>query len=278
LIAEDLLQTSGNTWSLHLRARGQGINAAQITARVSGTATMIFTPTTSMRLDENLPDLQARNHLYITAGATNFPLTFALNTSAFADGFHELTAVVYEGSSVHTQKRVPQNIRIQNSPLSAVFTVLFGGDVSAREATLLFSVVPNTNTISRIELYSTGGLLGSILNQPSASFSVPATNLDVGLHPFYALVTRNDGKQYRTETKWIRIIDAEPPFNIAISNPPPTLSWNATAGRSYDILSTTDLQLLFQPWATIIPSNSAARWVETNFNSPQRFYRVRVSP
>src|SRR6185369_17069972 len=122
-------------------------------------------------LEDYLSDLEPRNHLYITAGVTNLPITFPLDTSSLPNGFHELTAVVYEGSHVRTQKRVAQNVRIQNSPLSAVLTVLVGDAISAREATLQFSVVANTNTISRLDLYSTGGLLGSVLGQSSAIFS-----------------------------------------------------------------------------------------------------------
>ena len=160
------------------------------------------------RLDQNLPDLQPRNHLYVTAGVTNLPLTFAFNTTTQADGYHELTAVAYEGSHVRTQKRVAQTVRIQNTPLAATFTTLLGGTNTALEATLQFSVVANTNNISKIELFSTGGSLASVLNQSNAVFSVAGTNLGLGLHPFYAIVTASSGKQYRTETKWIRLVGA----------------------------------------------------------------------
>ena len=115
-------------------------------------------------------------------------------------------------------------------------------------------------------------------NQSSAIFAVAGTNLDIGLHPFYAIVTRNDGQQYRTETKWIRLIGAEQPFNLAITSPPTTLRWTATAGRSFDILSATNLTDVFQSRGSLIPTNSAALWVETNLPSVKRFYRVRVSP
>ena len=125
-------------------------------------------------------------------------MTFPLDTTALADGCHELTAVVYEGSHVRTQARVTQNVRIQNTPLSATFTTLAGAANTVLNFTLLFSVAANTNTISTIELFTTGGSVGVVSNLSSATFAVAATNLGVGLHPFYAVVTRSDGKQYRT--------------------------------------------------------------------------------
>ena len=107
-------------------------------------------------------------------------------------------------------------------------------------------------------------------------FSVAATNLDLGLHPFYAIVTDSGGKQYRTETKSLRIV-ADMPFSLSITRPPPALTWPAMAGRSYDILSTTNLNNSFQLRASIVPTNSAGQWTDTNAGVLQRFYRVRTS-
>jgi hypothetical protein len=222
-------------------------------------------------------DLRARAHLYVTAGVTNLQLSFPFNTVTQANGFHQLTAVAYEGSHVRTQGRITQDIQISNAPLAATFTTLVGGTNTALEATLQFSVAANTNAISKIELFSTGGSLASVLNQPIASFVVAASYLGIGLHPFYAVVTAGAGVQYRTETKWIRIIGAESPFPVSLTVPPPALRWPATAGRSYDVLSTTNLAGAGQVTATLTPSNSAAVWTETNAPAPQRFYRVRTS-
>jgi hypothetical protein len=104
---------------------------------------------------------------------------------------------------------------------------------------------------------------------------VAVTNLGVGLHPFYAVVTRADGKQYRTETKWIRLVGPEPPFALSVSGGAPTLLWPATAGRRYEVMSTTNLADTFLLRDALTPSNSAAQWSETNNSSPQRLYRVR---
>jgi hypothetical protein len=280
LIAEDLMVTVqtplSETVEFNLRARSQGFDTAQIQALVDGT--FLISPLTTQRLNANLSDLQPRTHLYVTAGSMNLAFAFPLDTTTQADGFHELTAVAYEGSSVRTQSRITRNVKIQNSPLSAVFTTLVGGANTALETMLQLSVAANTNTITKIELFSTGGSLASFTSQSNATFLVGGTNLGLGLHPFYAVVTRQDGKQYRTETKWIRFVGPEEPFSVLISNPPPTLFWTATAGRSYDILSATNITDAFQLRDVVVPSNSAPQWIETNSSDPQRFYRVRVSP
>ena len=263
--------------ALNLRALSQGWSASQIQANVFGSPEFTILPATSSTLDENVNDLRPRNHLYVTAGATNIPLTFALNTTTLANGYHDLTAVVYEGSHVRTQQRVTQTVRVLNNPLSATLTILAGDTNTAIESTLQFQVVANTNNISKIELFSTGGLLGSVLGQSNATFSVACTNLGIGLHTFYAIVSASSGVQYKTDSKQIRIIGADSPFKVAISSPSRILSWPATAGRSYDILSSTNLAFSFLLRSTLVPSNSAGVWMDTNFNAPQRFYRVRTS-
>jgi len=263
----------------NLYPRAAGWNAALLQAALAGSATNAFliSPTGIQALTDNLPDLQPRNHLYFTAGTTNLSPTFPFDTTVLADGFHELTAVAYEGSHVRTQKRITQNIQVQNSSLSATFQTLVGDTNSAVEGTLRFSVEANTNNIMRIELFSTGGSLGSVLNQSNAQFSVVGTNLGIGLHPFYAVVTGPGGKQYRTQATWIRLIGPDEPFTVTISNPPPALIWPATAARSYDVLSATSLAGPFQLAATLTPSTSSARWTDTNPPVFQRFYRVRTS-
>ncbi len=259
----------------NLVANTNGWDAAQI--QTSLITSFTNQPIGTVRLDDNLPDLEPRDHIYVTAGVTNLPLTFALNTSAMANGFHELTAVVYEGSHVRTQKRLAQNVIIQNGPLSATFTFLTGATVVGLEATLQFSVVANTNNVSKIELFSTGGSLGIVTGQSTAMFSIAATNLDLGLHPFYAIVTASSGKQYRTETKWLRIVGTDMSFALSITPPPPTLAWAATSGRSYDVLSTTNLTNAFQIRASVVPISSVGQWTDTNAGAVQRFYRVRTS-
>ena len=214
LVAQDFVGYDPSGYALanfNLLSRTPGLNAAQIQAGLSGSAAFVINPTGINKLDGNLSvsDLQPRNHLYVTAGTTNLSFNFPLNTASIADGYHELTAVVYEGSHVRTQKGLAQSVRIQNTPLAATFNCLVGGSNTAVEATLQFAVTANTNNIAKIELFSTGGLLATVANQSTAGFSIAGTNLDLGLHPFYAVVTAINGKQYRTETKFIRFVGTE---------------------------------------------------------------------
>ena len=50
----------------------------------------MINPAGPQALDDNVSDLQPRNHLYLTAGATNLSLTFPLDTTTLSDGSHEL--------------------------------------------------------------------------------------------------------------------------------------------------------------------------------------------
>jgi uncharacterized protein (TIGR03790 family) len=260
----------------NVRARAAGWAEAQIAVRITGSAAFGIQPSGTNRLDESVGDLQPRNHLYITAGVTNMPLSFAWNTTAHSDGFHELSAVVYEGSHVRTQRKVSQSVKIQNHGLSANFTTLVGNTNSALEGTLQFSVVANNN-ISKIELFSTGGALSNVTGLSSATFSVAGTNLGLGLHPFYAIVTAPGGAQYRTETKWVRLVGADTPFALSITAPPATLSWPAVPGRQYEILSATNPADAFQLRDSITASNGSGFWIEPQVAAPQRFYRIRTS-
>jgi len=280
LVAEDFIDYTVYQYSpvnggeFNLRARSPGWPESQVQVSLTGSASFAIAPTGTNVLDGNVTDLQPRNHLYLTAGVTSLSLTFPLDTSTLSDGSHELTAVVYEGSHVRTQARVTQSVRIQNTPLNASFTMLAGAPNTVLDFTLLFSVAANTNTISTIELFTTGGSVGVVSDLSSATFAAAATNLGVGLHPFYAVVTRSDGKQYRTGTEWIRIGGTEQPFGLTITAPPPIIGWPATAGRLYEVLSATNVKDTFQLRSAVTPSNSPGLWIETITGAPQQFYRV----
>jgi uncharacterized protein (TIGR03790 family) len=265
-----------NGSEFNLYARTAGWPASQIQVAFSGSPDLVVSPGGTQALNQNVSDLQPRNHLYVTAGVTNLSFTFPLDTTTLSDGCHELTAVVYEGSHVRTQARVSQNVRVQNTPLNATFATLAGAANTVLDFALLFSVAANMNTISTIELFTTGGSVGVVTNLSSATFTVAATNLGVGLHPFYAVVTRSDGKQYRTGTEWIRIGGSEPPFGLTLTAPPPIIGWPATAGRLYEVLSTTNVKDTFQLRGAVTPSNSPGLWIDTITGAPQQFYRVRA--
>ena len=261
----------------NIRALSPGWAAAQVHTVLSCSTNLFVAPGDSQPLEDYVSDLQPRAHLYITSGVTNLPLTFAFDTTTQSDGFHELTVVIYEGSNVRTQKRLAQSVTIQNTPLSATLTAAFGSTNVAVEATVPLSITANTNAIASIELFSTGGSLGVVSNQPTATFSVPGASLEVGLHPFYAILTAPNGTRFRTATQWIRFVGPEPPFRISLTTThPPRLAWPATAGRNYDILAAPNLGAVFQLSASLVPTNANGGWTETNPPSTTRFYRIRT--
>lgn len=262
----------------NLLARTPGWLASQFQAQLTGSANFKIMPSGIVRLDEKVRDLRPRAHLYVTTGFSELPLTFTLDTTTLPDGIHELTAVAYEGTHVRTQTRVSRTVRVQNTTLAATFHSLMGDTNTALEATLQFAVTANTSDISRMELFSTGGSLGTNLNQSAAVFSVAASQLGIGVHPFYCVVTRADGKSYRTETKWIRIVGDELPFSLSVAGAAPTLTWSATAGRRYEVLSTTNVAQEFSLRDAVTPTNSLGQWSETNNAASQRHYRVRATP
>ena len=141
----------------------------------------------------------------MTAGASSLHVTFPLDTTNLADGYHNLTAVAYEGSDVRTETQVTVPVQIQNTSLSATLTLLDLTNQAPSEGTYHIQVAANTNTVSMITLFSTGGALGTATNASTAIFQVNGTNLWAGLHPFYATVVTSSGLQYRTQTQWIQL-------------------------------------------------------------------------
>jgi hypothetical protein len=140
---------------------------------------------------------------------------------------------------------------------------------------LQFAVTPNATNISSLELFSTGGSVGVVSNQPSAVFTVPSATLGLGLHPFYALVTDTEGNRYQTETAWIRLI---PSIELNLSGAPLQLSWPATPGVGYDVLATTNLASAFQTVTSIVAASTLVQWPIPLPAGAASFYRVSLSP
>ena len=261
----------------NIRPRSPGWPASQIQVTLLGSPTFRITPPGEQRLDENAEDLQPRQHLYISSGLDSFPVGFNLNTASLPDGYHELTAAFYEGSHVHSQGQARQIVKVQNTALGAILALLYGGTNTDLSATLRFAVSATGGSISNIELFSTGGSLTNTAGQSTASFLVPGSLLGPGLHPFYAIVTAGSGETYRTATQWVRLIGPEPRFALSASGSPPVISWTATAGRPYEVLSSTNVSGPFLWRATVTPSNSTAQWMENGPAEIRRFYRVKTA-
>ena len=194
------------TASFNLYAGSPGLEAAAIQAQLTRSAGLGTSPSAAMSLNANLSDLQPRNHLYVTAGASRLAVTFPFDTTRLADGYHELAAVAYEGSHVRTQTRITLPVQIQNSPLTASLALLDLGPTASVQGTYHAQVVSKANT-NATDLYSTGGLLGSVTNQLTATFTIPGAALGAGLHPVYAIVQTPGGMSYRTPVQWFRLVD-----------------------------------------------------------------------
>lgn len=203
--AEDF-QTIGSLISFNLYARSPGLAAAQLQVqpRYGG---MVYMSASQGPLTGNLSNLEPRNHLYVTAGAYRLALTFSLATTNLADGYHELTAVAYEGSNVRTETQTTVPVEVQNSSLSATLTLLDATNSTVLvDSSFQIQVTADTNDISLITLFTAGGAFATVTNQPTATFEVAGTNLWSGTYPFYAIVQTVDGLQYRTRTQCVTIM------------------------------------------------------------------------
>lgn len=200
--AEDFVPISGSV-SFNLYARSPGLAAAALQVQSQWSSTALYASGARGTFTLNLSDLQPRNHLYVTVGSSRFTLNFPLATTDFPDGYHELTAVAYEGSDVRTETLVSVPVQIQNSSLTAMLTLLTATNVVPVQDTCQFQVTASTNNVSLITLFTTGGAFATATNQSTATFEVAGTNLWAGLHPFYAVVQTAAGLQYRTQTQWV---------------------------------------------------------------------------
>jgi uncharacterized protein (TIGR03790 family) len=205
-VAELATIGSFSAGSFMLRARAPGYPSAMTRVYLTASSGFAVSPTTDSALLDNLSDLLPRDHLYVAAGVTNLSVSFRLDTTTLADGFHELTAVAYEGSHVRTQTRIMLPVIVQNSSLSATQTLLDLPNPSPAQGTYHIQVNAGANPVSAIRLYSTGGQLNVISNQPNVTFTIDGTFLGPGLQPFYALVESPTGAKYRTQPAWIRLL------------------------------------------------------------------------
>jgi hypothetical protein len=209
ITAEDFATNLFGQATFDLRARSPEYGAATaLRIQLLGSQSLTLNPASTVGLDQNISDLQPRSHLYVKVGSLNLGANFSLDTTTLSDGFHELTAVAYEGTHVRTQNRIILPLQIQNSPLSATLSSTDLVDVVSVQGTYHVTVTANTNTVSAIHLFSTGGELARVDSQSTAVFAVDGNLLGAGLHPFYALVQTSDGLSYRTATVWSRLVDS----------------------------------------------------------------------
>jgi uncharacterized protein (TIGR03790 family) len=261
----------GNGFSVFLvNAASPGWPAAQIQTVFTGSTNLEATPGGTNALDDNVSDLQPRSHVYLSAGAASLPVQFIIDTTGFADGFHDLTAVAYEGTSVRTQSRVERTVQFRNTALSATL----GAPTAASNGDLLFEIAASATNIARIELFSTGGAVAVATNLAAAALAAPAATLGAGLHPFYAVVTDASGHQYRTPTAWEQV----PALQLSVTGQPPALFWAAIPGRQYSVLTNANFGGAFQEAGTVLATNSQAQWTIAAPPAGALFYRVSLAP
>jgi hypothetical protein len=203
--AQDLAVESFSDVWLTLGARAPGYLASGIRVHLTGTPGLSIGPGGAQDLRDNLTDLEPRNHVYVRVGVTNLDLAFALDSRLLSDGWHELTAVGYEGSHVRTQTAVSLPVQVRNTALQASLS-LGGRDPAVPVQDTLSVEVVGSASVSTIRLFSTGGELASATNQSTAVFDVPGSSLGVGMHPLWAMVESTGGQRYRTEMRWTRLV------------------------------------------------------------------------
>jgi hypothetical protein len=78
VVAEDYVVNAGGAITFNLRARSPGLSAAAI--QVLPNVFRVIMSTLQGRLTQNLSDLEPRDHLSVTAGASSLALTCPLDS------------------------------------------------------------------------------------------------------------------------------------------------------------------------------------------------------
>jgi uncharacterized protein (TIGR03790 family) len=263
-----------NLGQFFLYARSAGWPAAKVQANLSASSNLVVLTAGEHAFEDNLSDLRPRDQVFLSCGWAQLSVPVTLDTTPLADGFHELRLVEYEGTSVRTQTHISRTVQVRNGNLSAGLSSGIAGTNVSLDTPLTVSIQANSINISSIDLYTTGGLIGTVSNQATASFAIPLTWLGVGLHPFYALVSDSQGNRFRTQTLTLRII---PPLALTLSSSPLKLSWSSVPGLSYDILASSALANGFQRIDTVTATAATAEWPVPSAGTPS-FYRLRLSP
>jgi uncharacterized protein (TIGR03790 family) len=205
VIGEDLGTGVFGSAVFNVRARSSGPEAAAVQVRVTGSSRLVVSPQGATSLTENLSDIVPRNHLYITAGAASLNVACNLDTTRLEDGFHELTAVAYEGNHVQTQTRISVPVQVENSPLRAEMTLLDIPQNAPVDGLYHVRVTANTNSVRSIRIFSTGGQLGASEQESSTVFELSGEALGPGEHSLHGVVEFWDGRKYRTQPQWFRL-------------------------------------------------------------------------
>jgi hypothetical protein len=192
--------------ALTVRARTGGYNASKVQVRLLASSRLVPNPSATMGLNYNLPDLQPRNHLYLTCGAQEISSSFNLDTTTLPDGYHELTAVAYEGSHVRCQTRIALPITVRNTGWKSALTLVDFAATNSVSGTYHIQLSSTAPNVSALRLFSNGGQVGVVSNQSNATFTLSGNLLGAGLVPFYGVVETAGGQSLRTSPQTVRFI------------------------------------------------------------------------
>jgi hypothetical protein len=95
-------------------------------------------------------------------------------------------------------------VQIQNSGLKATLSSTDLTNTVPLSGAYHVQVSASADDVASVTLFSTGGELATVTNQSPASFTINASDLGEGLHPFYALIRTASGPQFRTGTLRVR--------------------------------------------------------------------------
>ena len=266
--ASDLLDL-GTNYGFLIYAASPGWQAAQIQASFTGSTNLDPTPAGFNMLEDNLPDLQPRAHVYLSSGAASLPVQFTLNTTHYADGYHDLTAVAYEGTSVRTQTIAKRTVQFRNTTLSAslaAFAASANGDLS-------FVIAANATNIARIELFSTGGLVAAATNGPPRNCRRRQPSSALGSTPS------------PPSSRMPKAANIKPPRfgsncplckSVSRAGTDPFLDGHRRAAVQH--FDDNQSGNPFQPAGTVLATNGQAQWSIPAPQASAAFYRVAVAP
>ena len=166
---EGYLVARTNTW--------QGYNLHVAYSVITQPSSSLVGPGFTDYFNDNSNVLSARATVFLSEGRTNLVGTYSLVTTNIADGPHELTAIVYEGTAVRTQGRVTIPFVVDNNAIACAIT----NPPTDGTALLSESVTAyvQASAVTSVEFYVEGKLMAST-NAPPYVFSFAATNYGVG--------------------------------------------------------------------------------------------------
>jgi uncharacterized protein (TIGR03790 family) len=192
---EAYLVARTNTW--------QGYNLHVTYSVVNQAGSTLVGPGFTDHFNDNSNVLSARATIFLSEGRTNLVGTYSLVTTNLADGPHELTAVVYEGTAVRTQGRVTIPFVVDNNAVACAITnPPTGGTALLSESVTAYV---QASSVTSVEFYVEGKRLASTNAIPYV-FSFAATNYGVGSVTLQAKAYASTGESVLSSNVTVTIL------------------------------------------------------------------------